>query len=249
MATSFGALCTDFYVNHKLTLQMELPADRETILHMFDSVRRAVPSMSRFRRFDGELALESSRREAEYRWLALQPNNVRAGHVNPETMESAYAYHRMMLKLTPVHLSISPLDVDCLELIFGFDLECRSNHDEVVFEALYSRSPLGGLGQLPGGAKAMDVQPVFGFNLDAKGERQAYFDVKTRSRSRRGKSRYRDEPISLFLTLRRNGNVERIEDLQDILTDLTQQGEALVSDRLIPDLLTPIARQITNSSA
>ena len=36
MATSFGALCTDFYINQKVGLKMDLPADRETILHLFD---------------------------------------------------------------------------------------------------------------------------------------------------------------------------------------------------------------------
>ena len=53
MATSYGALCTDFYINQKLALKMDLPSDRETILHFFDLVRREMPSMHRFRRYDG----------------------------------------------------------------------------------------------------------------------------------------------------------------------------------------------------
>ena len=78
MATSFGALSTDFHITHKLSLKMDLPDDRETILHLFDQVRKAEPGMRRFRRYDGELLLESSRREAEYRWMALRRTSVRS---------------------------------------------------------------------------------------------------------------------------------------------------------------------------
>ena len=51
MATSYGALCTDFYVNQKLALKMDLPSDRETILHLFDRVKKTVPNMNRFHRY------------------------------------------------------------------------------------------------------------------------------------------------------------------------------------------------------
>ena len=108
MATSFGALCTDFYINQKLSLKMDLPGDRETVLHLFDGVRKAMPGMDRFRRYDGELALESARRDAEYRWLALRRTSVRTGHVNPQTMAEAYRFHRLILEVVPYHLTISP---------------------------------------------------------------------------------------------------------------------------------------------
>ncbi len=249
MATSFGALCTDFYINQKLALKMDLPGDRETVLHLFDRVRKTVPSMDRFRRYDGELALESPRREAEYRWLAMRRTSVRTGHVNPQTMADAYDYHRLILEITPYHLTISPLDVDYLELMFGFDLECKANHDEVVYDALFGDSALGNVLKAPG-SKILDVQPVLGASLSDKGDLQAYFEVKTRTKSRRGSSgRYRHEPIGVFLTVRRYGPVGALEELMMILDDLSTQAESLATDRLVPDLLTPIARQITSSSA
>lgn len=249
MPTSYGALCNDFYVNLKLSLKMDLPQDRETILHLFDRVRRSVPSMDRFRRFDGELALESSRRDSEYKWLALRQSSMRAGHVNPQSMEDAYDTHRLFLELAPYHLTISPLDVDCVELMFGFDLECQSDHDEVVYNALIADSPMVDLLKVPG-SSIMDVQPMFGLSLSEQGDLQAYFEVKTRHKTRRGHSRrYRSEPLSLFLTVRRYGPIQQIDDLVDVFTLLSQKAEALASDRLVPNLLTPIARQITSSSA
>lgn len=248
MATSFGALCTDFYINHKLALKMDLPGDRETILHLFDRVRKAIPSMDRFRRYEGELALESSRREAEYRWLALRRTSVRTGHVNPDSMQDAYDFHRLVLTEAPYHLTISPLDVDYLELLLGFDLECKADHDAIVFEALFGNSPVGNLMRVPD-ARAMDVQPIFGLSLGKRTDLQAYFEVKTRAKSRRGStSRSRGEPLSIFLTLRKYGPVHKVEELGPIFDQLTQYAEALATERLVPDLLQPISRQITSSS-
>ena len=249
MATSFGALCTDFYVNHKLALKMDLPSERETVLHFLDRVRKAMPGMSRFRRYDGELALESSRKDAEYQWLALRRTSIRTGYVNPQSMADAYRFHRLILELAPYHLTLSPLDVDFIELMFGFDLECKDNHDEVVFEALIEGTPLGSLLKLPN-AKIQDVQPAFGLTFGEEGDLQAYFEVKTRRRSRRGSSkRYRNEPISLLLTLRKYGPVEGFTEMQTVFDTLANHCETLATEQLIPDLLTPIARHITSSSA
>jgi hypothetical protein len=256
MATSFGALCTDFYVNQKLSLKMDLPGDRETILHFFDRIRKSIPAMNRFRRYDGELALESSRRDTQYKWLALRRNSIRSGHVNPEAMDDALLFHQLVLEQAPYHLSISPLDVDYLELLYGFDLECKSNHDDVVFNALFEDSPLAALLEPPGEGdqregqgKVLDVQPVFGLQLSDSGDLQAYFEVKTRPKSRRGSSRaYRGEPISLFLTLRKYGPIEKLEDLGDQSRELFEQCDQLAADRLVPHLLQPIARQITSSA-
>jgi hypothetical protein len=249
MATSFGALCTDFYVNQKLALKMDLPADRETILHMFDQVRKAVPAMDRFRRYEGELALESSRRDSEYRWMALRRTSIRTGHVNPESMAEAHQLHRLILELAPYHLTISPLDVDYVELLYGFDLECKSNHDAIVFEALYPHSPLGELLRAQD-ADILDVQPIFGLSLHPKRDLQAYFEVKTRTKNRRGQvTRSRNEPISIFLTVRKYGPVHQLEDLKEIFDTLAHHAEALATERLVPNLLMPISRQITSSSA
>lgn len=249
MGTSFGALCTDFYVNQKLALKMDLPSDRETILHMFDQVRKAMPAMDRFRRYEHELALESSRRDAEYRWLALRRTSIRTGHVNPSSMAEAYQLHRLVLEVVPYHLTVSPLDVDFVELLFGFDLECKGNHDAIVYDALYSQSPMGGMLDV-NGSRVLDVQPTFGLALTERGETQAYFEVKTRAKNRRGTApARRNEPISIFLTVRRYGPIHKVEELQTIFEALAQHAETLTAERLVPCLLTPISRHITSSSA
>lgn len=248
MATSYGALCNDFHVNHKLALKMDLPTERDTVLHLFDRVRKTVPSMDRFRRYQGELVLESSRREPQYNWMSLRQTSICSGHVNPDSMEQAYAYHQFLIEIAPYHLSISPLDVDYCELMLGFDLECSGNHDEVVYQALFMNTPLENL-MRTGEGRVLEVQPVFGMTLNKKGDTQAYFEVKTRARSRRGKGRFRDEPISVLLSIRKYGPVSDLEALKASFGELTVHAETLATEKLVPDLLAPISRQIAASNA
>ena len=246
MATSFGALCNDFSASAKLSLKMDLPGDRETLLHLMDRVRKTVPAMSSFHPSESELVLESSRQDPEYRWLSLSRRSIHSAFYNPPTMAKAYAFHKMLLEVAPFHLTISPLDVDTLDLTFRFDFECRGNHDDLVFEALYGDSPLSHLLQIDG-SKILDVQPYF--NIALEPGVQAFFEVKTRNRDRRGSSRrYRQEPISLFMTVRRFGPVEKIEDLQELLKDLGTRAEALATDKFVPHVLMPISRIITSSN-
>ncbi|MBI1373829.1 MAG: hypothetical protein GC159_13985 [Phycisphaera sp.] len=248
MATSYGALCTDFYINQKIAVKMDLPSDRETLLHLFDRVRADQPGMKRFRRFPGELSLESGRNEGAYQWLALDASSIRTGQVNPESMDQAYELHRLLLRLSPYHLSLSPLDIDFQELTFGFDLEARANQNEIVYDALIANTPMAALVDYPG-ARPLDVQPFLGISLNDTCDLQAFFEVKTstsRSQIRRG--RYRTEPLSIFLTVRQLGPIERPEDLLENLETIRRHGERLLNERVVPDLLMPISRALAGSA-
>ncbi|QQE09918.1 hypothetical protein JD969_10340 [Planctomycetota bacterium] len=244
MATSFGALCTDFYINQKLAMKLDLPRDRETVLHFFDRMKRSLPEMKKFRRYEGELALESARLDARYKWLALCKNHIRAGQVNPETMKEAQEYHKLIMELSPHFLTLSPLDIDYLEVLFGFDMECDRNHDDVIYEALFGGSPLAELLDGEQG-KVMDVQPAIGGTLNARGDLQVYYEVKSRQKSRRGSSKaFRDQPLSVFLTMRKYGPVEDIRDLGKVFGELCGYAEQLAMDKLVPHILQPISQHI-----
>ena len=248
MATSFGALCTDFYVNQTLTLRMDLPAERETVLHFFERVRADQPSLSRFRPYPDELSLESNRRAFSYRWLALRRRSIRSGHANPDTLDEAYALHRLLLRMSPYHLSISPLDVAYQELTFGFELEAKANHNQIVLDALFAESPMAGLLDQPG-AQPLSVQPAMRIALNDRCSLRATFEVKTATtpaQVRRG--RYRTEPITILLHVRQLGPINKPDDLLDRFETLREHAEQLAADRLVPDLLTPISRSLTNIS-
>jgi len=254
MSENYGAICSDFYVNQRLNLKMDLPNNRETILAMFDRVRREFPNMDRFRRMEHELALESDPAADPQQWLAMRRTSVRTGVVSPVDPSAAYGFHKLILEIAPYFLSVSPLDIDYLELLYGFDLLAVGNHDAIVYDALLSGSPLGRMLDVPGAAP-VDCQPVFGVALNDSSELQAHFEVKTRTppafsgSTREGPPDAPPEPISVYLTMRRYGAVKDISDLVTIFKQLTTRGEELLQTRVVPNLLVPIRDAISSGNA
>lgn len=239
-----GVLCTDFYVNQKIALKMDLPTARETVLSLFDRVQRELPDMNRFRRYDGELALESPDADARYSWLALNQTAIRSGCVNPESLDQAYRLHRLLLEVAPYFLSVSPLDVDFVELVFGFDLEADANRNEVVFDALLADSPLTALIDTEREA-VLDAQPFVGFSLSRRGDLQAFIEIKTRTGAREIATRqWGNEPISVYLTVRRYGPYKTLDDFTDSFGTLAGHAERLAEERVIPGVVVPIRQTL-----
>ena len=243
MPLSYRALCSDFYINQRLNLKMDLPMRRDTVLAMFDRVRREQPWMDRFRRYKNELALESNQRSGSQHWIALRKASVRSGSVNPDTEEEAYGLHKLVLELAPYFLDISPLDIDFIELLYGFDLSAPGNHDAAIYAALMGSSPLAKLADIPG-ATVIDCAPIVGMILDEPAGFQAHFEVKTRAPSRSGAVEGTEAPISVYLTVRRHGPIADLKDIPAFTQSLTEKGEELITTRLIPHLLVPIRESI-----
>jgi len=240
----FSECCSDFYVNQKLALKMDLPESRETLLDLFDRIRREAPDLDRLRRYDGELALESPDTERRYRWVAMRQTSIRSGEVNPEELESAYRLHRLILEIAPYYLSISPLDVDYLELVFGFDLEAETNRDEVVFDALLADSPLASLVDAQQD-RFLDCQPIVGIALSESCDLQAFFEVRSRgSAAEAASGEFAPEPISVYLTIRRHGPITDLAQFPEIFAGLCGHAERLAEERVIPNLVLPIRHAI-----
>jgi hypothetical protein len=244
MPTSYSAICTDFYVNQKLSLRMDLPSGRECVLDMFDRVRKELPAMDRFRRYEGELALESPEQASMYSWLALRRTSIRSGWVNPETLDQAYKLHRLILDVAPYFLSISPLDVEFIELVFGFDLQAERNRNEVVFDALLGNSPLASLIDV-NSESVLEAQPYIGFSLNEKCDVQGFVEVKTRTSTGEVTSgRFDDEPISVYLTVRQYGSLRTIEEFGTVFRTLSAHIERLADERVIPHVVMPLREAI-----
>lgn len=241
---TYRVWCSDFYVNLKLGLKMDLPAAREPVLELFDRIRRQVPALSKLRRTDAEIALESAEGEASLMWVAMKATSLRAGFVNPPDMAETYRLHRFLLETAPYFLSISPLDIDCVDLVFGFDLETDQDRDIVVYNALLSDSRLAGLFD-PDQDLPIDVQPFLGFALSPEGDWQAFVEVKTRPKAADGSSaRHSAEPISVLLTVRKAGPVATLDDLPSVLASLAGHAERLAESRVIPHILKPLRDEI-----
>jgi hypothetical protein len=248
MSESYRALCTDFYVNQKVGVKMELPRTRETILDLFERVRKQFPAMTTFRRYRDELALESSQAEMPHRWMAVRGTSIRSGTVNAPEMDEAYALHRTILSLAPNYLSVSPLDVDFVELLYGFDIHASGNHDAIVLDALLPGSPLAALLYIPDATPA-DYQPLVGVTFGQGREVEVYFEVKTRPPEHKARDADGADPISVYLTLRKFGAISDMKELPGVLTTLSRLGERLIEERVVPGLLVPIREALGSGNA
>src|SRR5690606_34098781 len=131
--TRYNAFSDDFYVNMNLNTELDLPQSRETVLHYFEQVQRKYPSMRNFyNRERQELVLEEDKDQGSYRWASIEQRRISSGYVNPPTAEDALKQHAYLLELVPYSLSISPLDCESLNVMYGFDFTYRGNHNQLL---------------------------------------------------------------------------------------------------------------------
>jgi hypothetical protein len=249
MYNPFSAFCDDFYVNMRLSTQLSLPHSRDTVLHFFERIQKEYPALSRFRKHDnGDLCLEESRDSDSYRWITLESRRLLSGHVNPPSIEESMKIHQLLLELAPYHLGLSPVEVDYLDVLFGFDLSFRGNHDEVVAESLLPESPLAALLEEPE-AKAVDIQPSVTVALSEDCRLQARIDVITRTNSYQVRTGdYSNDVISVYLILRRYWGDRPKEPMEQLFAQLTEKAESLCTSYIVPKLLRPISSAIASRS-
>ena len=249
MSHPYNAFCEDFYVNMRLGSQMALPHNRETLLHLFERVQKTYPGMTRFRKNDnGEFNLEEDRSSHSYRWVSLEPKRLSSGHVNPPSVEQSMGVHTMLLEAAPHHLGISPIEIDYLDVLFGFDLAFGGNHDEIIAESLLAECPLTCLTEEPG-ARAVDIQPSVTVSLSDDCRLQARIDVVTRTNSYQVRTGdYSDDVISVYLIVRRYWGDRPREPMEQMFARMTERAELLCESHIIPKVLRPISSAIASRS-
>jgi len=249
MANPFGAFCEDFYINMRLGSQLNLPHNRETLLHFFERVQKSFPTMTRFRKNDSnELNLEEDRGSESYRWVSIEQKRISAGHVNPSSVEEALKLHTMLLEHSPHLLGISPVEVDYLDVLFGFDLGFSGNHDEIIADSLLAESPLTCLTE-EHGAKPVDFQPTVTVALSDDCRLQARIDVVTRTNSYQVRTGdYADDVISVYLILRRYWGDRPREPMEKMLAAMAERADELCDRHILPKVVKPISAAIASRS-
>jgi hypothetical protein len=249
MSNPYCSFCEDFYINMRLGSQLNLPHNRETVLHFFEQIQKGFPSMTRFRKTEnGELNLEEDRNRDSYRWLSLETRRLASGHVNPPDVAEALKLHNLLLEIAPYQLGVSPVEIDYLDVLFGFDLEFSGNHDEIIAESLFTESPLTCLTEEQG-AKAIDFQPTVTVALSDDCRLQARIDVVTRTNSYQVRTGdYSDDVISVYLILRRYWGDRPKGPIQKLLAEMAERADALCTSHIVPKIIKPISTAIASRS-
>jgi len=249
MAVEFSSVADDFFVNLNLQTALLLPETRETILNFCQAVQKDNPSMTNlYRREEGEYVLEADRESGSYQWLELHASRVAAGYFNPPSLEAAYRMHGAILEKCFYYLGVSGLDVECQDLLFGFNLDYRGNRDELVSRALLSGSPLGALSE-DGRATCIEFEPSLVLGIDDGCYRQVRVSVETRGSSYEVRTgQYDDQPVSVYLTVRAYPEPGKLFDLQECFKAECEMAEEFTCQVLIPHIIRPIAAAISTAS-
>ena len=243
------AECDEFYVNVNLNTEMELPTSRDTVLHFFEQMKKKFPDLRNFAsREDNSLVLEGDKEQDSYRCLAIEPRRLTSGHVNPESLEEAYRQHMHVLELAPHLLSISVLDCEALDIMYGFDFDYEGNHDEVVAEALGVSSAFEGFLDVPR-AKILNFEPSITLALDETCRLQCRLAVETRTNAFQVRTgEFEDDQISVYFTIRQYWNNGPDRTFLESFQHQRDLGEQIMKNQVVPRIVQPLARAIASRS-
>ncbi len=241
----YSSLCDDFFINMNLGTEMELPNNRETVLHFFERVQKSYPTMRNFYCRDrGDFVLEEDKDRGSYRWCTIEPRRMCSGHVNPDTVEAALEQHRLVLDLAPYMLSISPLDCEALDLLYGFDFTYRGNHNQVVAEAVGVCPAMERLTDLPG-ATVINAEPSLTISLDEDCRLQCRVSVETRTNAYQIRTgEFPEEQLSVYVTARQYGSLGPQRNYVDTLEKLSCICQEVLENHVIDHVLRPLMRTI-----
>ncbi len=237
----------DYYVNVNLNTEMELPNGRDTVLHFFEQMKKGFPELRNFEtRDNGDLILESDKNEDSYRSVAIEARRLSSNSTNPESLQDAYRQHELLLDLAPPLLTISLLDCEALDVMFGFDFTYDGNHDEVVAEAFGVGGALEGMLDVPR-SKIVNFEPSLTIALDDSCQLQCRLAVETRTSAYQVRTgEFDDDQISLYLTIRQYwGNGPDLSFLESFRRQRAI-GEEILDRSVLPRIVRPLAQAIAS---
>ncbi len=243
----FNVDSDDYYVNLSLNTEIPLPSDRETVLHYFEQMRKAYPELRDFyTREGGDLVLESDKEAGHYRWLAIEQKRLCSGYVNPASTEEAYPQHELVLELAPHLLSLSLLDCEALDVLYGFDFTYAGNHDEVVCEALGLGPGLEGLlGESD--RRIVNFEPSITLALDESCRLQCRLWIETRTNAYQIRTgTYSEDQLSIYFTVRQFWGLGPEASFIESYRRQCALGEQLLEERVIPKIIRPLAQTIAS---
>jgi hypothetical protein len=241
----YSSLSDDFYVNMNLSTEMELPTGRESILQFFERLQKKYPTMRNFySREKGDFILEEDKEQGHYRWSTVEARRLCSGYVNPESVDDALEQHQLVLELAPYMLSLSTIDCEALDLLFGFDFTYRGNHNQLVAEALGVSPAFERLLEAPA-STVVNYEPTITLALDEECRTQCRLSIETRTNAYQVRTgEFPEEQLSVYVTARRYGALPLGTTYVQVLDRLTGICHEMIDQYVADNILRPLARTI-----
>ena len=191
-----------------------------------------------------EFVLEESKDSGKYRWASVETRRIASGYVNPDDVDDAIAQHEFVLELVPYLLTVSPLDCESLNLMFGFDYTYRGNHNELLAETLGVLPAFEKLTNYPG-AVLISHEPSIQLALDEECRLQCRLSFETRTSAYHVRSaEFPEEQLSVYVTARRYGSLNPGETYLEAMQQLSHTCQEIVDDYVVDHILQPLQQAI-----
>ena len=244
----YHSFCDDYYVNMNLNTEMELPQTRDTVLHFFEQVKKHHPGMRNFySRERGEYVLEEDKDRGDYRWVSIEARRVSSGFVNPSSIEEAMKQHCLILDMVPYALSVSPLDCESLNVMYGFDYTYRGNHNQLLADALGIVPAFEKMTEIQG-ATILANEPSIQFALDEECRTQCRLSIEPRTSAYHVRMKeFPEEQLSVYFTARRYGSLDGEETYVSAMKKLADICHEVVDGYIVENVLRPLQQAIAIS--
>ncbi len=165
-------------------------------------------------------------------------------NLNPESVESAMSLHGLIMETLPFALSVSPLDCESLNVMFGFDFTYRGNHNQLVADALGVTPAMERLLEIPG-SSVVAWDPTFQIALDNECKMQCRLSIESRTSAYHVRTgEFPEEQISVYLTIRRYGSFNANDDLVGTTKRMANLCREIVDDHIVDHVLRPLQQTI-----
>ena len=148
------------------------------------------------------------------------------------------------METLPYALSVSPLDCESLNVMFGFDFTYRGNHNQLVADALGVTPAFERLLEIPG-SNVVSWEPSFQIALDDDCKMQCRLSIETRTSAYHVRTgEFPEEQLSVYLTARRYGSFEVGESLAEATLRMANLCREVVDDHIVNHVLRPLQQAI-----
>jgi hypothetical protein len=149
--------------------------------------------------------------------------------------------------MVPYALSVSPLDCESLNVMYGFDFNYRGNHNQLLVDALGVVPAFEKLSQLEG-ATILANEPAIQFALDEECRVQCRLSIETRTSAYHLRTKeFPEEQISVYLTARRYGSLDGGETYVSAMNKLAEICQEIVDGYVVDNVLRPLQQTIAIS--
>lgn len=246
MSQAYSKVADDFFVEMHLNTEMELPSNRDTLLHYFEQLQKRFPSMRNFyNRARTDYVLEEEKDEGTYSWASVEPHRIGSGHVNPKCLDTIFEHQRIVLESVPHLLSVSPLDCESLTVTFSFQFDYEGNHNDLLAEAIGVPAGLEGIIDSVGRSRMVAFDPSLRIALseDCRTQARIHFNNPTTAYHVRT-GEFPEPTLGVCLTVLRYGSLAKNETYVSRFNDLVAHGNEILNKQIMEQVLLPLQHAI-----